>query len=82
MGTLLFIAGFLLDAFLTIRGIFFTGRVAHTAALLLGILLMLLGVQLFAVGLVSDLIVSRERRDLGFYPIEQTLGMDHVDRRD
>lgn len=82
MGTLLFVAGFLLDAFLTIRGVFFTGQVAHTAALLLGILLMLLGVQLFAVGLVSDLIVSRERRDLGFYPIEQTLGRDHVDRRD
>jgi glycosyltransferase involved in cell wall biosynthesis len=78
-GTLLFVIGFLLDAYLTVRGVFFTGRIAHTAALLLGILLMLLGVQLFATGLVSDLVVSRERRNLGYYPIRKVLGIEHVD---
>jgi glycosyltransferase involved in cell wall biosynthesis len=80
-GTLLFILGFVLDAFLTIRGVFFTGKIAHTAALLLGILLMLLGVQIFAVGLVSDLIVSRERRGIEYYPIQKTVGFNDVDDR-
>jgi glycosyltransferase involved in cell wall biosynthesis len=80
-GTLLFAAGFLLDAFLTIRGVFFTGEIAHTAALLLGILLMLLGVQMFATGLVSDLVVSRERRDQDFYPIQEMLGITDADTR-
>ena len=80
-GTLLFAAGFLLDAVLTIRGVFFNGEIAHTAALLLGSLRMLLGVQIFAIGLVSDLVVSRERRDLNYYPIQEVLGIEDVDTR-
>lgn len=72
-GVLLFLAGFSIDLFLTIRGLFFTGQVGHTAMLILGVLLMLLGVQLFAVGLIADLIISRETRSLDYYPIRSFL---------
>lgn len=72
-GSLMFISGFMIDLFLVIRGIFFADTIGHTAMLLFGILLMLLGVQLFAVGLIADLIVSRESRTLNSYPIRTTL---------
>ena len=72
-GTLLFAVGFLIDAILTFQGLFITGRVGHTALLLLGILLMILGVQLFATGLLGDLVISRQRQDLDSYAIEKTV---------
>jgi glycosyltransferase involved in cell wall biosynthesis len=78
-GVLLFLTGFSIDLFLTIRGLFFTGQIGHTAMLIFGVLLMLLGVQLFAVGLIADLIISRETRSLAYYPIRDFLGDTAVD---
>lgn len=72
-GGLLFAVGFLIDLFLTVRGIFFTGRIGHTAMLIFGVLLMILGIQLFAIGLTVDLTISRERRTLDYYPIRTIL---------
>ena len=72
-GSLLFIMGFVIDLFLTIRGVFFVGIIGHTAMLIFGVLLMLLGVQLFAVGFIADLLISRESRSLDSYPIRTIL---------
>jgi glycosyltransferase involved in cell wall biosynthesis len=72
-GGLLFAVGFLIDLFLTVRGVFFTGRIGHTAMLIFGVLLMILGIQLFAIGLTVDLTISRERRTLDHYPIRTIL---------
>ncbi len=72
-GSLLFLIGFMIDLFLTVRGVFFTGVIGHTAMLIFGVLLMLLGVQLFAVGFIADLMISRERRSLDSYPIRTVL---------
>lgn len=74
-GSFLFIIGFLIDLFLTVRGVFFTGVIGHTAMLILGVLLMILGVQLFAVGFIADMIISREPRHLDSYPIRIILGV-------
>jgi hypothetical protein len=72
-GITLFSVGFLIDLFLTIRGVFFTGQIGHTAMLIFGVLLMILGVQLFALGLTVDLSISRESRRLDYYPIRTIL---------
>lgn len=72
-GITLFLIGFAIDLFLTIRGVFFTGVIGHTAMLIFGVLLMILGVQLFALGLSLDLAISRQPRDLDYYPIRTVL---------
>jgi glycosyltransferase involved in cell wall biosynthesis len=69
IGSILFGLGFLLDLVITLHGIFGTGRVGNFAALLLGVLMMMIGIQLFATGLVADLVISRAVRP--DYPIQK-----------
>ena len=80
-GSLLFLTGFFIDLFLTVRGLFFTGVIGHTALLIFGVLLMVLGIQLFAIGFIADLIISRDRRNIDSYPIRTILAQSRSDKR-
>ncbi len=66
-GILLFFSGFCIDAFLTIRGVFFTGRIGHFALLLFGAMLMIIGVQTFLFGFLGVIISEKEHADYTEY---------------
>lgn len=57
-----FSAGFAIDAFLTLRGLLVTGVIGHSALLLLGVFLMLLGIQIVMFGFMAALVGEREER--------------------
>lgn len=57
-----FAAGFAIDAALTLRGLFITGVIGHQALLLLGVFLMLMGLQILLFGFMAVLIGEREER--------------------
>lgn len=61
-GMAAFSAGFAIDAFLTLRGLLVTGVIGHSALLLLGVFLMLLGVQILMFGFMAALVGEREER--------------------
>ncbi|MFA5388586.1 MAG: glycosyltransferase family 2 protein [Candidatus Omnitrophota bacterium] len=61
-GIVLFFSGFLLDSFFTIRGLM-VGHIGHSAMLLFGALLMILGVQLIGIGLVVEFMLMLKRED-------------------
>lgn len=75
IGSFLFLVGFSIDFFLTVRGLFFTGVIGHYALLMFGVLMMMLGMHLIATGLVCELLVSQQSHDLQDYPIEEMLGL-------
>lgn len=60
LGALVFAAGFLLDLGLTVRGLFFAATIGHSALLLLGVLLMLAGLQIFLFGFIGIIIAYRQ----------------------
>ncbi len=52
-----FVVGFVIDAFLTYMWIFHNQPLSNRPLLLLGLLLMIVGVQLFAIGLLGEMFV-------------------------
>lgn len=62
-----FTAGFSIDAFLTLRGFLVTGVIGHSAMLLLGIFLMIVGLQILLFGFMSALIDDRQRDDFAVF---------------
>jgi len=66
VGGMFVLTGLSLDAFLTIRGIFFTGRIGHLALLLMGIFLIIVGFQFLSVGLLGELIISGRERNISY----------------
>ena len=62
-----------------IQRYFFNIALADRPVLLLGSLFLVLGVQLFALGLVGELIIFTSGRDLNEYAIEETVNMDKED---
>jgi hypothetical protein len=58
IGTLLFLAGLVISVYLSIDKIFFGHALSTRPLLLLGVLLMIVGVQLVSLGLLSELIVN------------------------
>ena len=57
LGTLIFLVGLLISVYLTIDKLFFGHALSDRPLLLLGVLLMIVGVQLVSLGLLSELIV-------------------------
>lgn len=65
VGTALMLAGFLIEAWLTVEKLAFGHAIGQRPLLLLGVLLLIVGVQLLSLGLVGELIASsRVRRGL------------------
>jgi glycosyltransferase involved in cell wall biosynthesis len=72
VGTTLFAVGFAIDGYLTLAG-WLRGNIGHTAMLLLGILLMLAGMQLFSVGLLAELLVRQRSGALEALAIDRVV---------
>ena len=50
LASLLF--GFFIDAFLVVQGFFITGKIGHTALLIMGVMLIIIGIQFISLGLL------------------------------
>jgi glycosyltransferase involved in cell wall biosynthesis len=71
LGVLTFALGFLLIIYLVIERLFFGEALADRPALLLSALLLVLGVQLFALGLLGELIIFTHARGIKDYQVEE-----------
>lgn len=72
-GTLVFLVGFLLSLYLTINRIFFGIYLENRPILLLGLLLMLLGAQLFSTGLLGEMIIQRDMEREASYQVSEAV---------
>ncbi len=66
IGTISFAGGFLIDGYLTFEWLLHKTSLSNRPLLLLGLLMMIVGVQLFAIGLLGELFVHKFRTDLDF----------------
>jgi glycosyltransferase involved in cell wall biosynthesis len=72
-GLFSFILGFAIDAILTFRGLFITGHIGHTALLLMGIMLIIIGVQFISLGLLGELLITQRKLELHELPIREVI---------
>lgn len=77
VGTTLGVSGGLILAFVGAQRLFADVALAERPIILLGSLLLVLGVQLFALGLVGELIIFTHARDLKEYTVAETVNMNH-----
>ena len=70
-GVMLFMTGFCLDSFLALRGLLVTGKIGHQAALLLGVFIMIVGIQFISIGLLGELLINRLKSNNKDYNIEE-----------
>ena len=70
IGTATFAVGCFITLYLVIERLFFGVGLAERPALLLSSLLVVLGVQIFALGLIGELIIFTHAKDIKEYKIE------------
>ncbi len=80
VGVTIFSAGLVLVAWLVTQRIFFGGSLAERPALLLSTLLLVLGLQLFALGLLGELMIFTHARSIKDYQIEKVIRFDQSAR--
>jgi glycosyltransferase involved in cell wall biosynthesis len=73
IGSSLFIFGVLITAYLTILKILTDIALSNRPLLLLGILLMVFGIQVFSIGLVSELLLFSHAKDLDNYKVSEII---------
>ena len=73
LGSSIFAAGFLLLLYLLIIRVFQGVGLAGRPIVLVGILLVVLGVQVFAIGLLAEIIIFTHAKDIKEYTIEQII---------
>jgi glycosyltransferase involved in cell wall biosynthesis len=73
LGAALFAAGFLVDLFVAIQKIFFHTGLSERAVLLLGVLLMVLGVQTLSLGLLGELVIFTHARHIREYQVAEVI---------
>ena len=74
IGTVAFLAGFIIDAWIAIEKVFFGQAIGERPALLLGALLIVFGVQMFTTGLLGEMIIRPAMEDTGSYKVREALG--------
>lgn len=72
LGTLAFVGGFLISLWLSIDKLVYGSPLGDRPLLLLGVLLIMVGVQLFCTGLIADLMLRRRMEELPAYQITET----------
>jgi len=72
-GLFSFLLGFGIDAFLVLRGFFITGHIGHTALLLMGVMLIILGVQFLSLGLLGELLITQKQTASKDLPMRKTI---------
>ena len=65
--------GFFIDALLVFQGLFITGRIGHTALLIMGVMLIIIGIQFISLGLLGELLVTAKTIELKDLPIKEIL---------
>jgi glycosyltransferase involved in cell wall biosynthesis len=76
LGTLIFIAGFIIGVYLTVEKLFFgVYKMTERPLFFFGLLAMVLGVQLFLTGFLTEM-VSRNSPDRNVYKIQEKIGLD------
>lgn len=80
VGIILFAIGSVLLAWLVTERLFFGQALAERPALLLSTLLVVLGLQLFALGLLGELMIFTHARSIKDYQIERVIHFDQVQR--
>jgi glycosyltransferase involved in cell wall biosynthesis len=71
IGTISFLIGFVIDGYLALEWLLHETSLSNRPLLLLGLLMMIVGVQLFAIGLLGELFVHKFRTDFDFSVKEQ-----------
>jgi glycosyltransferase involved in cell wall biosynthesis len=71
IGTSLSILGFLITGYLAILRLFYGIALSNRPLLILGIMLMVFGIQLFSLGLIGELILFSHAKDIAKYRIEK-----------
>jgi len=77
LGGLTFIAGGVILGVLVIQRLFFDVALADRPAMLLSSLLVVLGLQLFSLGLLGELIIFTHARSLKEYKVDRIIGGHH-----
>jgi glycosyltransferase involved in cell wall biosynthesis len=75
IGTATFVAGALITLYLVVERLFFGGALADRPALLLSSLLVVLGIQIFALGLIGELIIFTHAKHIREYTIEEVINL-------
>jgi hypothetical protein len=76
IGFLVAALGLLFLAVLIVQRLFFEVALADRPALLLSSLMLVLGVQIFALGLIGELIIFTHARDLKEYAVRRVIGVE------
>jgi glycosyltransferase involved in cell wall biosynthesis len=70
-GLVSFFLGFFIDGFLVVQGFFITGKIGHTALLIMGVMLIIIGIQFISLGLLGELVVTAKTIELKDLPIKE-----------
>lgn len=73
LGTLAFFGGFIISLWLTIDKVFFGSPLGDRPMLLFGVMLILLGAQMFSTGLLGEMMIRREIERSALYRVQATL---------
>jgi glycosyltransferase involved in cell wall biosynthesis len=73
LGAATFGVGAMIIAFLSVQRLFFDEKLADRPALLLGALLVVLGMQVFALGLLGELIIFTHARGMKDYRVQEVI---------
>jgi len=73
LGSTIFMVGFLILLYLLVIRVFLGSGLADRPILLLGTLLVVLGVQVFAIGLIAEIIIFTHAKDIKEYTIDQII---------
>jgi glycosyltransferase involved in cell wall biosynthesis len=79
IGFLVGTLGVIFLAILIVQRLFFNVGLADRPALLLSSLMLVLGVQIFALGLIGELIIFTHARELKEYAVRRVIGSNHLE---
>jgi len=71
LGTLSFLAGFFISLYLTFDKLIYGNYIGDRPLLLLGLLMILFGAQMFTTGLLGEMIISRRMEEEGAYEVAE-----------
>lgn len=76
LGTLAFIGGFLISLYLTIDKLFYGQPIGDRPLLLFGVMLILLGAQMFSTGLLGEMLIRRDMEEKPTFRIREETSRD------
>ena len=74
LGTLAFIGGFLLSLWISIQKVFFDQPIGDRPLLLMGVMLIVVGVQMFTTGLLGEMFIRPRMERTSSYHVREVLG--------